>query len=127
MIGAGFVADHFHGAMIHALRSGLVVIAQRRAHERGQRNDDVRVLEQGPHHFRIATVTAHDVKGLVLAAICQTILAKHKVVQHGNLVAEPEQVGGHDGAEIAGPAGDEDVHNRLVEFELVDDFAADGQ
>ena len=95
-------------------RGGVgIAIAQRRADERGQRNDHVMIRDHLPHQGGVTGVTADDLEGRVGAEMEEGRLAEHEAVDHGHPVAGRQEPFAEDRTEVTGSAGDENLVTHL--------------
>ena len=90
-----------------------IAIAQRRADERGQRNDHVLIRDHLPHQGGVTGVTADDLEGRVGAEMEEGRLAEHEAVDHGHPMAGCQEPFAEDRTEVTGSAGDENLVTHL--------------
>jgi len=100
--------QHPDGVAVGRGRADRIAVAQRRADQGGQRNDDVGLRDQLLHRLLVARVAAHEVEVLQMADVVERGLPEQEVVEHGHLVAGLEQLGHQGRADVAGTAGDQD-------------------
>jgi hypothetical protein len=114
LIGAD-VVEHLHdGGEVGGGRRQRIAIAQRRADERRERNDDVRVLQERPHRLHRPDVAANERKLRVIAHGGEAVLPVHEAVDRGHAEAALEERRNENGSEVTGAAGDEDAGHRAV-------------
>ena len=92
-----------------------IAIAERRTDERGERNDDVGILQQRAHRIHRPHVAAHEGEVRVIAdGRARLSCAVHEVVDDGDREAALEQRRDENRAEISRAAGHENLRHRDV-------------
>ena len=81
---------HDDGVVVGTRSPHRIALAQRRTDISRQRNDDVGLLDQRPHHAFDAHVTAHHAEIRIVAHMRQTVLVVHEVIDNRDLVAPCE-------------------------------------
>ena len=100
---------HQHPDRVEVGAGGVlgVLVADRRADEGGQGNDDVGVLEKGFDRFLYPGVAFHHIEPGMMADPGEAGLGVHKIVEHGDPVARMQEQRYHHRAQVPGAAGDQ--------------------
>jgi hypothetical protein len=99
------LADHPDDrVLVRRRRRQRVAIAQRRANERGQRDNHVRLGDQWPHQLRVPDVAAHEIELAMVTDRRKTVLAEHEIVDDGDVVPPVEQHGHQRRPDVTGSA-----------------------
>jgi hypothetical protein len=85
-------------------RRQRIPIAERSAHERCQRDDDVCGFQQRAHRLVVTHIPADELEARVVADGRQAVLTEHEVVDNGHVEATLEQLRHENGTDITAPA-----------------------
>ena len=103
-------AEHGHGLEVGCPGRHRVAVAQRRPHERCQRDDHVGLGYQLRHQGLVPAIAPHHLEARVRAAIGEGVLPEEEVVHHRHLMAKSQQGRGQHRAEIARAACNQNLH-----------------
>ena len=90
-------------------RSDGILVAERRSHERGKRNDSVSLLEQRQECTFDADVAPYHAEICVIAHMVQAVLLVHEAIEHCDLMSEVEQIRNHRGAKVSSAASNKNI------------------
>ena len=103
-------AKHFDRALVRGEGAAFVARAKRRADQRGEGNDEVRVGGDLLHQLFLAAIAIARFGSFVAATVAQAVLAEDEGVHDRDLVPQPEQFGRQDRSDVTGSAGDQYFH-----------------